>query len=206
MTLKYGKHTGAPYEKVAAEDRKYCAWVLREERESNQLSHNMKSFAHYLKTQHGGLMTVGKHSGKFFDELLKEDPEYAVWVQSLTQPGAAMKEFSEYIIEQQQLKEDDGNRKRTRDEANNGKCILCLERSLTAAYIPCGHTVSVDGQNCYCDDQARESSKAKGGKALLASFFPINRCCYECASSMAMENSRCIICRKSAAVQRLFVG
>ena len=155
MALKYGKHTGAPYEKVAAEDRKYCAWVLREERESNnQLSHNMKSFAHYLKTQHGGVMTVGKHSGKFFDELLKEDPEYAVWVQSLTQPGAAMKEFSEYITEQQQRKEDDDNRKRTRDEAANGKCILCLDRALTAAYIPCGHTVSVDGQNCYGDDQA----------------------------------------------------
>ena len=144
--LKHGKHSGAPYQKVAAEDRKYCAWVLREERESNQLSHNMKAFATYLKQQHGGLMTVGKHAGKFFDELMKEDPEYAIWVQSLAQPSAAMKEFSEYIAEQQQIREDDQNRKRPRDEGNDGKCIVCLDRALTAAYIPCGHCVSADGK------------------------------------------------------------
>ena len=35
----------------------------------------MKAFATYLKQQHGGLMTVGKHAGKFFDELMKEDPD-----------------------------------------------------------------------------------------------------------------------------------
>ena len=139
--LKYGKHTGAPYEKVAAEDRKYCAWILREERESNQLSRNMKSFAQYLKQQHGGLMTVGKHAGKFFDELLRDDPEYASWVMALAHPSNAMKEFADYIIEQQRIKADDDTRKRTRDEVNDGKCILCLERSLTAAFIPCGHCV-----------------------------------------------------------------
>ena len=54
--------------------------MLREERESNQLSRNMKAFAQYLKQQHGGLMTVGKHAGKFFDELLNEDPEYSLGV------------------------------------------------------------------------------------------------------------------------------
>ena len=144
--LKHGKHSGAPYQQVAAEDRKYCAWVLREERESNQLSHNMKAFATYLKQQHGGLMTVGKHAGKFFNELMKEDPEYAIWAQSLAQPSAAMKEFAEYIAEQQQIREDDQNRKRPRDEANDGKCIVCLDRALTAAFIPCGHCVSADGK------------------------------------------------------------
>ena len=41
MTLKYGKHVGAPFEKVAAEDRQYCAWVLREGRESDQLSRRL---------------------------------------------------------------------------------------------------------------------------------------------------------------------
>ena len=144
--LKHGKHSGAPYQQVAAEDRKYCAWVLREERDSNQLSHNMKAFATYLKQQHGGLMTVGKHAGKFFNELMKEDPEYAIWVQSLAQPSAAMKEFAEYIAEQQQIREDDQNRKRPRDEASEGKCIVCLDRALTAAFIPCGHCVSADGK------------------------------------------------------------
>ena len=141
MTLKYGKHTGAPYEKVAAEDRKYCAWILREERESNQLSRNMKAFAHYLKTQHGGLMTVGKHAGKFFDELLREEPEYASWVMTLSQPSNAMKEFSNYVVEQQHIDADHATRKRARDEAHGGKCILCLDRALTAAFIPCGHCV-----------------------------------------------------------------
>ena len=139
--MKFGKHNGAPYERVAAEDRKYCAWVLREDRQSSQLNRTMKSFAVYLKKQHGGLMSVGKHAGKWFDELIAEDPEYAVWVQNLDQPSAVMKDFAEYIIEQQRIAADGESRKRTRDETNEGKCIMCLERVLTAAFVPCGHCV-----------------------------------------------------------------
>ena len=60
---------------------------------------------------------------------------------ALAHPSNAMKEFADYIIEQQRIKADDDTRKRTRDEVNDGKCILCLERSLTAAFIPCGHCV-----------------------------------------------------------------
>ena len=152
--LKCGKHTGAPYEQVAAEDRKYCAWVLREERESNQLSRNMKAFAQYLKQQHGGLMTVGKHAGKFFGELLNEDPEYASWVMSLAQPSNAMKEFAEYIVEKENIEADQENRKRTRDDEAQGKCILCLERPLTSCFVPCGHCVA-----CYECASTMESKR-----------------------------------------------
>ena len=141
MTLKYGKHMGAPYEKVVAEDRQYCAWVLREEQENKQLRRSMKAFAQYLKQQHGGLMTVGKHAGKFFDELLRNDAEYASWVMTLSRPSGAMKEFSKYIIEQQHVETCQPSRKRARDEARDNKCILCLDRALTAAFIPCGHCV-----------------------------------------------------------------
>ena len=127
--------------------------------------------------------------------------EYAIWVQSLAQPSAAMKEFSEYIAEQQQIREDDQNRKRPRDEGNDGKCIVCLDRALTAAFIPCGHCVTVVGQKL-----GRDIGRARRQYIIhvCLCFPPVTRCCYECASSM--ENSRCPICRKVAAVQRLFVG
>ena len=132
---------GAPFEKVAAEDRQYCAWVLREERESDQLSRNLKAFARYLRQQHGGLMTVGKHAGKFLDELLRDDADYVYWVTTLSRPSCAMKEFSKYIVEQQHVENYQDSRKRTRNEAHDGKCILCLDSALTAAFIPCGHCV-----------------------------------------------------------------
>jgi hypothetical protein len=139
--MKFGKHNGAPYERFAAEYRKYCAWVLREDRQSSQLNRTMKSFAVYLKKQHGGLMMVGKHSGKWFDELIKEEPEYAVWVQSLDQPSAAVKDFADYIIEQQRIEADDESRIRARDEEADGKCITCIVRARTSAFVPCGHCV-----------------------------------------------------------------
>ena len=99
-------------------------------------------------------MSVGKHSGKFFDELLKEDPEYASWVMTLAQPSAAMKEFAEYIVEQQQIEADGENRKRARDEEAHGKCILCLERPLTSCFVPCGHCVA-----CYECASTMESTR-----------------------------------------------
>ena len=124
--MKFGRHNGAPYERVAAEDGQYCAWVLRENRQNSQLNRTMRSFAVYLRKQHGGLTTFGKHPGKRFDDFMMEDP---------------MKELHEYIVEQQRIAADDENRKRRRDDEADGKCIMCIERARTSAFAPCGHCV-----------------------------------------------------------------
>ena len=59
--LRLGKHRGQRYEEVAAADRDYCAWVLREK----ALPHGFSSFYKYLVSVHGGIMQVGKRNGAF---------------------------------------------------------------------------------------------------------------------------------------------
>ena len=63
--FKAGKHVGQSFERVAADDRRYGAWALREEREGGQLSRNLAGFVKYIKARHGGVMTVGKHRGLY---------------------------------------------------------------------------------------------------------------------------------------------
>ena len=57
--LRQGKHVGRTFEDVAKEDRSYVEWALREGR-SGELSPNLAAFAQYVKTEFGGLMTVGR--------------------------------------------------------------------------------------------------------------------------------------------------
>ena len=63
--LRRGKHRGRRFEDVAAIDRGYCAWVLREK------VLPLHSFYRYLIKAHGGILNVGKHKGRFFDKVLE---------------------------------------------------------------------------------------------------------------------------------------
>ena len=65
--LRVGKYRGAAFEEVAQRDRSYCAWVLREH------PPGLKNFYKYLVERHGGLLHIGKHKGKYFDEVMPED-------------------------------------------------------------------------------------------------------------------------------------
>ena len=65
--LRMGKYIGATFVDVAARDRAYCGWILREKPRS------FKQFEQYLVETHGGVITVGKYKGAFFDEIMKED-------------------------------------------------------------------------------------------------------------------------------------
>ena len=187
-----GKHAGQSFEQIAADDRRYSAWALREQREGAQLSRNLAAFVKYVKKRHGGVVGVGKHRGlypwgleqslpalpcppsaatlptrRYFDELLRTDPEYVEWCQSLASPGNALQEIADYAREQEEAGK---KRKREGDEGAIKKCMICLERPLAACWIPCGHATT----------------------------------CYECA--LGVENHRCPICRKRGYIQRLFVG
>jgi hypothetical protein len=63
--FKNGKYAGQSFETIAAEDRRYSAWALREEREGGQLSRNLAGFVKHVKERHGGVMTIGKHRGQY---------------------------------------------------------------------------------------------------------------------------------------------
>ena len=63
--LRHGKYRDRSFGHVENEDRDYCAWVLR----ALDLPPSLRLSACYLKNRHGGIMTVGRNKGKFFDEV-----------------------------------------------------------------------------------------------------------------------------------------
>ena len=66
----FGSSRSKRLEDVAAIDRGYCAWVLRDK---GLLLH---SFHKYLNKAHGGILNVGQHKGRYFDEVLEGAPAY----------------------------------------------------------------------------------------------------------------------------------
>ena len=73
---------------------------------------------------------------------MKNDPEYVDWCMSVTAPGHSLKDFVEYVKEQQ-LQQEDASKKRPREDAGDGLkgiCVLCATSPFSAAFIPCGHT------------------------------------------------------------------
>ena len=127
--LRCGKHGGRLFEDVAAADRSYCAWVLREKADGKKLSRDLKAFAKFLLEEHGGVLEVGKHRGRFFDEVLRDDPEYADWASSLESPSKLMLHFQRYVKWQ---------RKRPR-EPGDDICSICMDNTIDSAFIPGGH-------------------------------------------------------------------
>ena len=79
IMLRCGKFKGHTHEHVKKLDKGYCAWVLRAQREKQPLPRDLRKFADHLKTQHGGILTVGIHKGTFFDEVLAKHPDYGDW-------------------------------------------------------------------------------------------------------------------------------
>jgi hypothetical protein len=136
-----GKHAGHSFQKIAAEDRRYSAWALRLEREDGgKLSRNLAAFVKYVRALHGGVMSIGKHRGLYFNELLSNDPAYVEWCQGLSSPGNVLKDLAAYAKEQGEA----GAKKRKRDETEAciKTCVICLERPLSACWIPCGHATT----------------------------------------------------------------
>ena len=72
--LRVGKHKGKSYSAVAESDRSYCSWVLR--LGSHSTSSGLDKFASYLKKNHGGILPVGWHKGKFYKQIIEEDSNY----------------------------------------------------------------------------------------------------------------------------------
>ena len=146
--LLFGKHHGKSYEETANQDRGYCAWVLRQLRDGHLLLPNLREFAAYLQEEHGGVLQVGIHKGAFFDEVLREQPEYSSWAAELSDPGDGMKDFAAYVIRcRAEAPPSPANKKQRKDDEprdflSGAPCCICLNRAINAAFLPCGHAVS----------------------------------------------------------------
>ena len=137
-TFRRGKFIGETYEDVAQKDRQYAAWAIREQRAAGRLPRSLARFVQYVSDVHGGVMSVGKHKGLYFDELLRDEPEYVEWCLNVVNPNGPLKDFVAYALQQ-----EENPKKRARGvEPIDGRCAICLERPLSAAWVPCGHTVA----------------------------------------------------------------
>ena len=127
--LRRGKHAGRLNHEVAAADPWYCAWALRERAEGKTLPRDLKALANFIENEHGGVMEVGKHRGKFFDKIIEDDPDYADWAACLESASKLMINFQRYVQRQ---------RKRPREPCDD-VCSICMQNGIDCALIPCGH-------------------------------------------------------------------
>ena len=149
--LRCGKYRGQAFVKVAEDDRDYCGWILRESDDGiKKLPRDLNSFARYLREHHGGVLCVGRHKGKYFDEAIRDDPDYCFgWVASLADPGPALKAFAKYVAEQSATSRPSTTtppKKRQRKESQ-GTCTICYSEPIDCVLVPCGHL-------CCCYDCA----------------------------------------------------
>ena len=77
---------GAAFGDVAQTDPSYCAWVLRERADGTRISRYLKPFANYIQDARGGVLVVGRHSGRLCSDVLWDPPEYGEGAASLENP------------------------------------------------------------------------------------------------------------------------
>ena len=175
--LRCGKYAGRSFLDVALEDTDYCAWTLRACNDGKKLPRDLRAFARYLREHHGGVLCVGKHKGKYFDEAIHDDPGYCEWAASLDDPGPALKKFVTYVREQKHTAESatetPTKKRRRRKGSTDGSCTICYTEKIDCVIVPCGHM-------CMC---------------------------FQCAEIVDDADNRCPICRQSIALlQKTFLG
>ena len=79
--VPFGKYEGKLFSEVLRDDPAYCTWVQISE---DDVSDMLIDFQTYLKEQgFEPVLEKGKHAGKHYREVMKEDPSYCRWVMSL---------------------------------------------------------------------------------------------------------------------------
>ena len=144
--LLQGKYVGREFKDVAKEDRSYVEWALREEK-SGELSPNLAAFVCYVKHTFGGIMTVGKHKDLYFTELVEKDPDYASWCSTVGAPGDVLREFADWHVRAGPTACSSTRVDKEADDNNScgKKCMFCLEKPMSSAWVPCGHMVACYG-------------------------------------------------------------
>ena len=87
------------------------------------------SLAKYMKKTYGGIMTVGKHCGRFFTEVEDESPDYCAWALELEDPGEPFRPFVDYL-KTKEAKEEQTNKA--------GACKICYDAPVETVFAPCG--------------------------------------------------------------------
>ena len=82
--MTVGKHTGKTFDEVMTEDPIYCSWILDPSSGSIN-SPVMLRFKKFLQDKGfqavaEDVMIIGKHKGKTFEEVMREDPAFCTWV------------------------------------------------------------------------------------------------------------------------------
>ena len=133
--VKSGKYRGHPYDTLK-EDRKYVGWLLHHA-DNSALPRSLQKTKERLEKDVGGVLVCGQHKNCFFTEVVQKAPDYGVWAADLSDPGP-MKDFAKWMKERgaNQNPEDEDASKMDR------KCVICVDRSREAVFIPCGHLVS----------------------------------------------------------------
>jgi len=111
--MPFGKHKGKTFSAIKHEDPGYCGWVLTEDNSRSQPA--FRSFARYLRGQSGSnkssaesytkggtqskSMSFGKHKGKTFGQVQREDPGYCTWVLQNEHGGSSqgLKDFAKFL-------------------------------------------------------------------------------------------------------------
>ena len=88
-----GKYEGKTFEEVMTEDPLYCAWVMDLVKEGKNSS-GMIRFKDFLKDRGfqgtvEEVMIAGKHKGKTFEMVMKDDPSYCADVVRRVEEGSA---------------------------------------------------------------------------------------------------------------------
>ncbi len=144
--LRSGKYRGQSYAHVIENDRKYCAWVLDAIHEQG-LPRDLRKFGQHLEQEHGGLLRLGRHKGSWFNDVWKTQPDYVEWAAELTEPGDGMRKFSKFAKTKlaEEAEEEPPKKKQCeeapRKENDEKKCVVCADRKVECAFVPCGHCV-----------------------------------------------------------------
>ena len=111
--LLNGKYKDRTFLQAEA-DRGYCGWILG----SQSLPLSLRLFQYYLRQRHGGLFRVGKHKGRFFDEVFHSDPVYTMWALGLHDASGNLREYQHFVTSINEVlvqNSDRCTRSRTRD-------------------------------------------------------------------------------------------
>ena len=111
--LLNGKYKDRTFLQAEA-DRGYCGWILG----SQSLPLSLRLFQYYLRQRHGGLFRVGKHKGRFFDEVFHSDPVYTMWALGLHDASGNLREYQHFVTSINEVlgqNSDRRTRSRTRD-------------------------------------------------------------------------------------------